>query len=83
MLQLLFSRLPQLPLTSEVAKETGVLVIPSPSPEGNSLTRWLLSCYSLSGDVQETDQSESSVSDDEETANQSVHFALQQDKPAG
>jgi len=33
--------------------------------------------------VQETDQSESSVSDDEEVTNHSVHFVLQQDKPAG
>lgn len=33
--------------------------------------------------IRETDQSEGSVSDDDEVANQSVHFALQQDKHPG
>lgn len=33
--------------------------------------------------IKETDQSESSLSDDEEIANQSVHFALQQEKQSG
>ena len=33
--------------------------------------------------IKETDQPEGSGSDDEEVANQSVCFALQQDKPSG
>ena len=33
--------------------------------------------------IKETDQSEGSGSDDDEGANQSVHFALQQDKHSG
>lgn len=87
MLQSLFLRLPQLAAASSDTSSNDmgtdqVLMLPA---EGN-LTLFL-PVYSIAtlGDhmIRETDQSEGSVSDDEEVTNQSVHFALQQDKQSG
>lgn len=66
MLESLFSRLPHLSLDTSSGDMTTDQVLMLPS-EGDHMIR-------------ETDQSEGSVSDEEEVANQSVHFALQQDK---
>lgn len=84
MLESLFSRLPHLSsdMCNNDMSSDQVLMLPN---EGTLSINYCSNPLCTLGDhmIRETEQSEGSVSDEEEVVNQSVHFALQQDKQSG